>query len=195
MCPKKQFQAPRPPKQSIVQDFQFFPPRLFELLDQEIYHYRKTLNYKVPKNPDLGSEATKIQREEQRKIDDAEPLSHEELLEKDSLLVQGSTPKQNYYVYDNTNCSFSTGFNNWTKRDFNQFIKANERFGRDDIQHIAKEVEGKSPEEVMEYSAIFWERCHELQDVERIMAQIERGETKIQRRSSIKRALDGKVIT
>lgn len=85
------------------------------------------------------------------------------------------------------------GFNNWTKRDFNQFIKANERFGRDDIEHISKEVEGKSPEEVMEYSAVFWERCHELQDVERIMAQIERGEGKIQRRSSIKRALDGKV--
>lgn len=39
--------APRPPKQPIVQDFQFFPPRLFELLDQEIYFYRKTVNYKV----------------------------------------------------------------------------------------------------------------------------------------------------
>lgn len=45
----------------------------------------------------------------------------------------------------------------------------------------------------MEYSAVFWDRCHELQDVERIMAQIERGEAKIQRRSSIKMALDGKV--
>lgn len=88
-CSKKQFQAPRPPKQSIVQDFQFFPPRLFELLDQEIYYYRKTLNYKVPKNPELGSEATKNQREEQRKIDDAEPLTNDELNEKDSLLVQG----------------------------------------------------------------------------------------------------------
>lgn len=40
-------QAPRPPKQPNVQDYQFFPPRLFELLDQEIYHYRKTLGYKV----------------------------------------------------------------------------------------------------------------------------------------------------
>lgn len=39
--------APRPPKQPIVQDFQFFPPRLFELLDQEIYHFRKSLSYKV----------------------------------------------------------------------------------------------------------------------------------------------------
>lgn len=39
--------APRPPKQPQVQDFQFFPPRLFELLDQEIYHFRKTVGYKV----------------------------------------------------------------------------------------------------------------------------------------------------
>lgn len=41
------FQAPRPPKQPIIQDFQFFPPRLFELLDQEIYYFRKSINYKV----------------------------------------------------------------------------------------------------------------------------------------------------
>ena len=40
-------QAPRPPKQPNVQDFQFYPPRLFELLDKEIYYYRKTIGYKV----------------------------------------------------------------------------------------------------------------------------------------------------
>ena len=40
---------------------------------------------------------------------------------------------------------------------------------------------------------MFWERCNELQDIEKIMAQIERGEAKIQRRISIKRALDSKV--
>lgn len=47
---------------------------------------------------------------------------------------------------------FSQGFTNWNKRDFNQFIKANEKYGRDDIDNIAREVEGKTPEEVMEYS-------------------------------------------
>ncbi|MXQ95661.1 hypothetical protein E5288_WYG010800 [Bos mutus] len=123
--------APRPPKQPNVQDFQFFPPRLFELLEKEILYYRKTIGYK--------------------------------------------------------------GFTNWTKRDFNQFIKANEKYGRDDIDNIAREVEGKSPEEVMEYSAVFWERCNELQDIEKIMAQIERGEARIQRRISIKKALDAKI--
>lgn len=45
----------------------------------------------------------------------------------------------------------------------------------------------------MQYSAVFWERCTELQDIDRIMAQIERGEAKIQRRASIKKALDAKV--
>lgn len=147
--------APRPPKQPIVQDFQFFPPRLFELLDQEIYFYRKSLGYKVPKNLELGPEAPKQQKEEQRKIDESDPLSEEEQQEKETLLTRG--------------------FTNWSKRDFNQFIKANEKYGRDDIENIAKEVDGKTPEEVMEYSAVFWERCHELQDIERIMTQIERG--------------------
>lgn len=165
--------APRPPKQPIVQDFQFFPPRLFELLDQEIYYFRKTVNYKVPRNPELGSEAAKVQREEQRKIDEAEPLTEEEMIEKDSLLTQG--------------------FTNWTKRDFSHFIRANEKYGRDDIDSIARDVEGKMPEEVIEYSQVFWERCQELNDIERIMKQIERGESKIHRRASIKRALDIKV--
>lgn len=105
-----------------MQDFQFFPPRLFELLDQEIYHYRKTVGYKVPRNPELGAEAAKVQREEQRKIDEAEQLTDDEQAEKESLLTQG--------------------FISWTKRDFNQFIKANEKYGRDDVEYMTKEVEG-----------------------------------------------------
>nr|XP_044996164.1 probable global transcription activator SNF2L1 isoform X3 [Jaculus jaculus] len=164
--------APRPPKQPNVQDFQFFPPRLFELLEKEILYYRKTIGYKVPRNPETSNPAL-TQREEQKKIDGAEPLTLEETDEKEKLLTQG--------------------FTNWTKRDFNQFIKANEKYGRDDIDNIAREVEGKSPEEVMEYSAVFWERCNELQDIEKIMAQIERGEARIQRRISIKKALDAKI--
>ncbi|UYV62642.1 SMARCA5 [Cordylochernes scorpioides] len=165
--------APRPPRQPNVQDFQFFPPKLFEYLDKEIYYFRKSIGYKVPKNPELGVESARFQREEQAKIDEAEPLSEEESAEKERLLLEG--------------------FTTWTRRDFNQFIKANEKYGRDDIESIAREVEGKTPEEVMEYSAVFWERCHELQDIERIMAQIERGEARIQRRASIKKALDAKM--
>ncbi|KAG9478493.1 hypothetical protein GDO78_013504, partial [Eleutherodactylus coqui] len=164
--------APRPPKQPNIQDFQFFPPRLFELLEKEILYYRKTIGYKVPRNSDLPN-ASQVQKEEQMKIDESEPLGAAESEEKETLLTQG--------------------FTNWNKRDFNQFIKANEKYGRDDIDNIAREVEGKTPEEVIEYSAVFWERCNELQDIEKIMAQIERGEARIQRRISIKKALDAKI--
>ena len=45
--PVPTIQAPRPPKQPTVQDYQFYPPRLFELLDLEIYAYRKSIGYKV----------------------------------------------------------------------------------------------------------------------------------------------------
>ena len=40
---------------------------------------------------------------------------------------------------------------------------------------------------------MFWERCNELQDIDKVLAQIERGESKIQRRISIRKALDWKV--
>jgi len=169
----KAHKAPRPPKQPIVQDFQFYPPRLFELLDQEIYHFRKTVNYKVPLNTDLGVDAKKVQKEEQKKIDDAEELTEEEQQEKDELLAEG--------------------FKDWNKRDFNQFIRLNEKYGRDDIANISKEVEGKTAAEVIEYSKVFWDRCQELQDCERIMSQIEKGEARIQRRALIKKALDAKI--
>jgi hypothetical protein len=57
----------------------------------------------------------------------------------------------------------------------------------------SKEIEGKTPEEVKEYAQIFWERCNELQDIDRINAQIEKGEAKIQRRTLIRKALDAKI--
>ena len=43
---------------------------------------------------------------------------------------------------------FTQGFTNWSKRDFNQYIKACEKYGRDDIDNIAHDIEGKTPEEV-----------------------------------------------
>merc|ERR1711953_829067 len=169
----KAHKAPRPPKQPIVQDFQFFPGRLFELLDQEIYHFRQSVGYRVPLNPDLGPDAKKIQKEEQRKIDDAEELTEDEQEEKEDLLSQG--------------------FTNWSKRDFNQFIRLHEKYGREEVDSISKEIEGKTPEEVKEYAAVFWDRKEELQDIDRIIAQIEKGEAKIQRRALIRKALDAKI--
>lgn len=165
--------APRPPKQPNVQDFQFFPPRLFELLDKEIYFYRKTIGYKVPLNPDLGETAEKVRKQEQKLIDKSEALSEEEAQEKEELLQEG--------------------FINWSRRDFNQFIKMCEKYGRDDIQSISTEIEGKSPDEVIDYAKVFWDRFIELADSEKIIAQIEKGEQRIKRRQDIKKAIEAKM--
>ena len=99
--------------------------------------------YNVKKFLFIGPDAKKIQKEEQRKIDDAEELSQDEQEEKEDLL--------------------SEGFTNWSKRDFNQFIRLHEKYGRDEVDSISKEIEGKTPDEVKEYAAVFWERKEELQ--------------------------------
>jgi len=170
----KAHKAPRPPKQPNIQDFQFFPPRLFELLDHEIYFYRQQVGYKVPRDMNQPKdEGLAVQKEEQDRIDNAAALTEEEAEEKEKLLQEG--------------------FVDWNKRDFSQFVKACEKWGRDDYDNISDDVEGKSPEEVRRYIESFWERANELQDLEKIMAQIERGEAKIERRHSIRRALEAKM--
>lgn len=44
------------------------------------------LYVQVPKDPDLGSDAERVRKEEQKKIDEVEPLTEEELAEKEDLL-------------------------------------------------------------------------------------------------------------
>ncbi|XP_065829601.1 SWI/SNF-related matrix-associated actin-dependent regulator of chromatin subfamily A member 5-like isoform X2 [Oscarella lobularis] len=163
--------APRP-KQPNVQDFQFFPLQLFELLDREILAYRKAIGYKIPFNPDIP-DPVKTQEAEQQKIDESEPLTADEVQLKESLLKDG--------------------FTDWSKRDFSQFVKACERHGRDSVEKICRDVEGKTPDEVKIYYGVFWKRVGELQDKDRILAQIDKGEMKIQRKLGVKRALDAKM--
>ena len=134
--------------------------------------YRKSINYKVPIN--LEAENPEAwQKEEQEKIDTAEPLTEEQTAEKEGL--------------------FQKGFADWTRKDFNHFVRACAEFGRDDVDSICKEVEGKDPDEVRAYAKIFWERKDELQDQDRIMSIIEKGEQKIQRKKDIRRALSAKM--
>src|SRR5690606_11606900 len=86
--------APRPPKQHTIYDFQFYPPRLNELQEKEVLFYRKSIGYKVPKA--VGAEAADLdeetleaqQKEEQAKIDNATPLTEDEIAEKEELAEQ-----------------------------------------------------------------------------------------------------------
>ncbi|KAE9547659.1 hypothetical protein FO519_009128, partial [Halicephalobus sp. NKZ332] len=167
--------APKPKNFPSVYDFQFYPKRLYELLEKETYAFWRQVNYKAPKPTDVSAkEAEKNQKEEQRKIDGAEPLTTEEQEERDELL--------------------NDGFANWSKRDFGIFIKANEKHGRNNMEAIAGELaEFKTKKEVVEYSKVFWDNVNELNDAERILNQIERGEQRIEKKQTIKQALDRKI--
>eukprot|EP00123_Amoebidium_parasiticum_P017207 comp23754_c0_seq2/m.41063 comp23754_c0_seq2/g.41063 ORF comp23754_c0_seq2/g.41063 comp23754_c0_seq2/m.41063 type:complete len:1012 (-) comp23754_c0_seq2:256-3291(-) len=170
---EKRKREPRPPKQPNLSDFQFFPDRLYELLDKERLAYQRSVSYVIPPGDNEDDEARSEREREQERVNTAEPLTEEEVVEKDSLL--------------------ESGFVNWTKKDFNAFRKACERHGRKDLENIAKEVEGKTLEEVKEYSAVFWKRYKELQDYDKIIQAIENGEQKIQKREETAAALRSKV--
>lgn len=110
-----------------------------------------------------------LQAEEQGRIDDAESLTAEELVEKDELYQQG--------------------FINWNYYDLKQFIRLSALYGRNEIDLISLQMNGKSPEEVVEYSKVFWNRCNELKNFNDIMAQIRKGEAKIKRRQLLQETL------
>ena len=60
--------------------------------------------------PDVPAEELEAEREaEQKKIDEAVPLTEDELAEKEQLISQG--------------------FENWSRRDFQQFVRALENHG------------------------------------------------------------------
>ncbi len=65
--------------------------------------------------------------------------------------------------------------------------------GRTAVAEVAKEVDGKTLEEVEEYSKVFWKRHKDLNDWERIIKNIERGEGRIQRQQDIMTAIASKL--
>lgn len=187
----KQPSAPRPPKLESIYDFQFYPGRLSELLDKEILAYRRSVGWTVPANRQLESGETEEDVEKQRiqeqaLIDNAEPLTEQEIEEKEALLKQG--------------------FGTWTKKDFNAFVKASEKYGREDLANISTEIDGKTAEEVEAFAKTFWERYEELAgillvllavliilDWEKLIQNIERGESKIRKQGEIQEMINTKV--
>uniref|UniRef100_A0A7S0ZEU4 Uncharacterized protein n=1 Tax=Timspurckia oligopyrenoides TaxID=708627 RepID=A0A7S0ZEU4_9RHOD len=83
------------------------------------------------------------------------------------------------------------GFGNWTRREFNSFLRGCERHGRNAIEAIAADVgESKTLEEVAAYSKAFWKKGPSMIDNWlRLKKSIEEGEAKIVRREEMERAL------
>ncbi|XP_054806380.1 ISWI chromatin-remodeling complex ATPase CHR11 [Prosopis cineraria] len=155
---------PRIPRMPQLHDFQFFNThRLSELYEKEVRYLMQTHQKNQLKDS--------IDVDEPEEVGD--PLTAEELDEKERLLEEG--------------------FSSWSRRDFNTFIRACEKYGRNDIKSIASEMEGKSEEEVERYAKVFRERYKELNDYDRIIKNIERGEARISRKDEIMKAIGKKL--
>ncbi|KAA3485313.1 ISWI chromatin-remodeling complex ATPase CHR11-like [Gossypium australe] len=155
---------PRIPRMPQLLDFQFFnTQRLSELYEKEVRYLMQTHQKNQVKD------TIDVDEPEER----GDPLTAEELEEKERLLEEG--------------------FSSWSRRDFNTFVRACEKYGRNDIKSIASEMEGKTEEEVERYAKVFKERYKELNDYDRIIKNIERGEARISRRDEIMKAIGKKL--
>ncbi|THG99294.1 hypothetical protein EW026_g3037 [Hermanssonia centrifuga] len=170
---------PRAPKQLQLQDFQFFPPRLAELQERELAAHKRANEIQATAREPQGPEDTPEKLEEERQaaqevINNAEPLTEEELVEKDQLIQRG--------------------FEDWSRRDFQQFIRALENYGwTDDFELLAAEIQEKSPRQVAQYYPVFKKKWKELAEYPRIKARIEEGEAKRNKRSNLEALLSKKI--
>lgn len=170
--------VPRPPKQVHTQDFQFYPPRLIELQNREYDAHLKAQNYVVPtREPEEGETAEQVEAEraeEQERINNAEPLTEEEVEEKESLVDQG--------------------FGDWKRAHYQSFIKSLERHGRDAMDKVVADMAPeKEEEEVKAYADVFFDRYTELKDGEKAMDRIKAGEEKLREQAERIAALHKKV--
>ncbi|KGN47216.2 ISWI chromatin-remodeling complex ATPase CHR11 isoform X2 [Cucumis sativus] len=154
---------PRIPRMPQLHDFQFFNTQRLSELYEKEVRYLMQTHQKNQLKDTIDVEEPEV----------GDPLTAEELEEKERLLEEG--------------------FSSWSRRDFNTFIRACEKYGRNDIKSIASEMEGKTEEEVERYAKVFKERYKELNDYDRIIKNIERGEARISRKDEIMKAIGKKL--
>jgi SWI/SNF-related matrix-associated actin-dependent regulator of chromatin subfamily A member 5 len=172
----KKERMPRPPKQIVIHDYQFFPAELQELQDKETAWYRKENNLKAPLNEgteeDLESRVAD-QELAQQEIDEAEPLTEEEKAEKERLI--------------------NIGFPEWNKRDFQQFLNGSAKYGRQNYEGIAEEVDGKDAEQIAKYAKVFWKKYKSLENWQKHIGVVEEGEARVRLSEEKKRLLAKKI--
>ncbi|TRM60158.1 SNF2 family N-terminal domain-containing protein [Schizophyllum amplum] len=170
---------PKAPKQVAVQDFQFFPQELSQLQDRELAVHKRLNDIKATTREPAGPEDTPEKLEEERQaaqefIDTAEPLTEDEIAQKDVYVSQG--------------------FHDWTRRDYQQFVRGLETYGWGaSFDLYAAEIPDKSPADVAKYYKVFSKRWTTLSDHQRIAARIAEGEQKRNKRQNLEQLLEEKI--
>lgn len=187
---------PRPPKQVHINDFQFFPQRLAELQNREYDAHlvgidkivlmsrrkRKTTSFPLATQKRASPRRT-LKRSGQRsrpvlttvgsfmvRLTKAVPLTEEEVAEKEALAEDG--------------------FGDWQRRHFHAFIKALERYGRDQMDIAAKEVPDKTEDEVRAYADVFFERYAEIKGGSLSLDHTDRRRREVPRPNYFRRSQD-----
>jgi SWI/SNF-related matrix-associated actin-dependent regulator of chromatin subfamily A member 5 len=172
----KQPRVPRAPKQVFIHDYQFFPDKLADLQDKETAWYRKENNIKapLPEGPEEDLETRQADQELlQKEIDNAEPLTEAEKAEKERLIEKG--------------------FPEWNKRDFQQFLNGSAKYGRNNFEGIAEEVDGKTAEEIEQYAKVFWKKYKTLENWPKYINIVEEGEARTRRTEENRQLLRKKI--
>ncbi|KAF8435837.1 SNF2 family N-terminal domain-containing protein [Boletus edulis BED1] len=170
---------PRAPKQIQIQDFQFFDPALALLQERELAVFKRlngiAATTREPQGPDDTPEKLEAERAPaQEFIDTAEPLTEEE-----------QALKEQYT---------EAGFHDWSRRDFQQFVRALENYGwTDDYDLLASEIQDKDAKAVKRYYTYFKKHWKELAEHPRIAARIAEGEAKRNKRSNLEHLLAKKI--
>ena len=129
-------------------------------------------------------------------LDLKEDKWNEYLNEKTKRRTRGdSTKKPEKFTDDDANKRaelVEQGFSDWSKREFNSFIKGCESFGRNNFKDITEEIETKTLKEVKEYAAVFWEKVETLPNGKELIERIEEGEKNIERLFHINSVLESK---
>lgn len=124
--------------------------------------------------PEEEAEEREAERElEQREIDDATPLTEEEIAEKERLSEQG--------------------FGDWNRRDFQQYINGSAKYGRKNYEQIADEVDSKDADDIKAYAKVFWVRYTEIADYSKYLAIVDAGEEKTKKIEHQKKMLSKKM--
>jgi len=107
--------------------------------------------------------------------------------------LEGPTPQELDELKERERLE-AEGFSDWNRSEYIKFIKACEKYGRDQLQQVTEEVGTKTLDEVKRYAAAFWERgAQVIGDFEKIAKRVEEGERKIQEKAKMAEALKSKV--
>jgi len=83
------------------------------------------------------------------------------------------------------------GFPGWNKRDFFNFIKMCELYGRNNFD-LYSELHYKTVDKIKKYSDAFWQNFTKIEHYKKYIDRIEKGEAEIDKRRRIDQAIDDK---